>query len=106
MKKSTFIFSFALLLCLFSKSSFGQANFTADQFSGCDNINVHFTDLSTGATSWSWDFGNGNNSSSQNPSALYNAPGTYIVTLTINGGTSSHTDSIHVYQSPTASFTA
>lgn len=106
MKKITTVFSFAIFLCLFSKVSFGQANFTADSYSGCDNINVQFTDHSTGATSWSWDLGNGNNASTPNPSALYNAPGTYIVTLTINGGTSSFTDTIHVYQSPVASLTA
>jgi gliding motility-associated-like protein len=104
MKKSTLIFSFAIFFCLFSKFSMGQASFIADHYSGCDNVTVHFTDMSVGATSWQWNFGNGNTSTDQNPNAQYNTVGTFLVTLTINGG-SSFTDTIHVYQSPTASFT-
>ncbi|MDQ3109282.1 MAG: gliding motility-associated C-terminal domain-containing protein [Bacteroidota bacterium] len=43
----------------------------------------YFLDQSTGgATSWSWDFGDGNTSTSQNPSHLYSAGGTYQVCLT------------------------
>lgn len=106
MKKITFIFSFAIFLCLFSGFTYGQADFTADNFSGCAPLTVNFTDQSTGATSWSWDLGNGNNSTSQNPSALYNTVGDYTVVLTINGGTSSHTEVIHVFASPVASFIA
>lgn len=60
------------------------AAFTADT-SGCPNI--VFTDASTDATSWSWDFGDGNMSTSQNPSNDYTAAGngTYTVTLTATG---------------------
>jgi Zn-dependent metalloprotease len=47
---------------------------------------VTFTDNSVGATSWLWDFGDGNTSTLQNPVHTYAANGTYIVTLTINGG--------------------
>lgn len=43
---------------------------------------VQFTDNSTnGATGWSWDFGDGNVSSSQSPSHTYTADGTYWVCL-------------------------
>jgi PKD repeat protein len=48
-------------------------------------LNVSFTDLSFGANSWSWDFGDGNSSTQQNPSHNYSAAGTYTVVLTING---------------------
>ncbi|MCX6276026.1 MAG: PKD domain-containing protein [Bacteroidetes bacterium] len=105
MKKISIIFSLATFLCLFSLSGFGQANFSASPLSGCAPLTVNFTDLSVGATSWSWDLGNGNNTTSQNPSALYNAVGDYTVILTINGG-STHTEIIHVYASPIASFNA
>jgi len=44
---------------------------------------VDFTDQSTGATSWLWDFGDGTSSSEQNPSHAYTAPGNYTVTLTV-----------------------
>jgi gliding motility-associated-like protein len=44
---------------------------------------VNFSDLSTGgATSWSWDFGDGSSSTSQNPSHPYSANGIYTVCLT------------------------
>ncbi len=60
---------------------------------------VNFTDGSTGATSWFWDFGDGNSSNMQNPSHTYTAAGTYTVTLTTtdgNGCTSSSTSTITV----------
>ncbi len=44
---------------------------------------VAFSDLSTGATTWSWDFGNGGTSSLQNPSYTYNIGDTYDVTLIV-----------------------
>jgi PKD repeat protein len=45
--------------------------------------NVHFTDASSGGVSWSWDFGDGNTSASQNPVHAYTAEGTYTVTLVV-----------------------
>jgi len=46
-------------------------------------LSVNFTDASTNApTSWSWTFGDGGVSSSQNPSHSYAAAGTYDVSLT------------------------
>lgn len=48
--------------------------------SGAD---VLFTDLSTNATSWAWDFGDGGTSTQQNPSHTYACPGGYYVTLTV-----------------------
>jgi PKD repeat protein len=41
--------------------------------------NVAFADSPT----WFWNFGNGNTSSQQNPTALYIAPGNYSITLTV-----------------------
>jgi PKD repeat protein len=57
---------------------------------------------SPGAT-YAWDFGDGNTSSSQNPSNAYAAAGTYYVCLTVtnsnSGGTCSDTycDSVHAF---------
>jgi PKD repeat protein len=44
---------------------------------------VAFTDLTTGGTpvSWSWDFGDGNVATTQNPSNTYTAAGLYTVSL-------------------------
>ena len=40
-----------------------------------------FIDRSVGATSWHWDFGDGNTSTQQNPIHSYTSPGSYTVTL-------------------------
>lgn len=42
---------------------------------------LSFTNTSTGYTSILWDFGNGQTSSNNNPTATYEYPGTYLVTL-------------------------
>lgn len=47
------------------------------------NPTAGFTDLSTGAATWAWDFGDGGNSTQQNPVHTYSDTGLYIVTLVI-----------------------
>jgi PKD repeat protein len=70
--------------------------FTADVTSGEAPLEVKFTDQSTGNNvhAWSWDFGDGGSSSSQNPAHIYNTAGTYHVTLTAtdDDGTKAHTE--------------
>lgn len=68
-------------------------NFSATPLTGCPPMVVAFTDLSTGgATQWSWDFGNGlPNSTTQNPTTSYSAPGTYTVKLTVTNASGSRT---------------
>jgi PKD repeat protein len=44
-----------------------------------------FTDASTNAVSWAWDFGDGNTSTQQNPLHSYAVGGNYTVTLTVTG---------------------
>lgn len=62
-----------------------NASFTFDK--QCLNVPVNFTDNSTissgNITTWNWDFGNGNTSTNQNPSNIYNAIGGYNVSLTV-----------------------
>lgn len=55
--------------------------FFAGEISGCAPLNAAFTNFSTGATSYSWNFGDGNNSSSVNPVNTYFTQGSYNVTL-------------------------
>lgn len=47
-------------------------------------LTVAFTDLSEGPlNSWSWDFGDGSSSASQNPTHVFADTGTYMVSLTV-----------------------
>jgi len=65
--------------------------FTTNVTSGVSPAPVQFTDQSTGVIfSRSWDFGDGSNSTEQNPVHRY-APGTYSVNLTVknSGGSNS-----------------
>ena len=62
------------------------AEFVGNPLSGDAPLNVSFTDQSTGSiTSWSWDFGDTNTSTAQNPNHTYTAAGNYTVSLTVTG---------------------
>ena len=68
------------------------AAFSASPTSGAAPLAVSFTDQSTGApTSWSWTFGDGGTSTSQNPSHTYTTAGTYTVSLTASNANGSNT---------------
>jgi PKD repeat protein len=72
------------------------ADFTASPTSGGAPLAVKFTDRSVGgATAWAWDFDSDGvtDSTLQNPTFTYTAPGVYSVKLTVTGasGTSSLT---------------
>ena len=61
------------------------ANFSVDRTEDCQpGIPFVFTDLSTGAGNWSWDFGDTNTSNQQNPTHTYTAFGQYTVCLTVS----------------------
>lgn len=97
-------------MTLFQRVSNAQvADFIADVTSGCFPLTVNFVDASSGSpTGWSWDFGNGNSSPLQSPSAVYSAPGLYTVKLTVTKGGNSSTKTvaafIKIYGSPEVDF--
>lgn len=62
-----------------------KANFIALKKLNYPGNSVKFMDLSSKASSWSWDFGDGTTSTLQNPSHAYTTPGVYNVKLTVNG---------------------
>jgi PKD repeat protein len=68
----------------------------------CGSFNVAFnSSASQLATSYIWNFGDGNPSTLANPSHAYATAGSYAVTLTINGNIST-TQSVIVVATPTA----
>ena len=48
-----------------------------------NGLTTEFLDKSNNASTWNWNFGDGNTSSTQNPVHTYSEPGEYMVTLTI-----------------------
>jgi PKD repeat protein len=65
------------------------------------------SDASSGASSWSWNFGDGGTSTLQNPTHVFNAPGTYTIQLTAGGagGQSFASRSVSVSSGVAADFT-
>ena len=57
---------------------------------------VQFTDTSTDASQWFWDFGDGATSNDQNPSHTYTAPGTFTVILTAINETSADVEQLTI----------
>ncbi len=89
-------------------------NFSPVIASGCEGDILQFNDSSSisGATitTWQWNFGDGFNSFSANPTHIYNTAGNYFVGLTLTTSDNcSLTDSlafpISIYPNPIAGFT-
>jgi len=86
------------------------AGFTASIFNGCAPLQVDFTNSSTNAITYLWEFGDGSTSVLENPTHIYTNPGTYTVTLNAYGGpggdSASVTNQVLVLPSPVANFQA
>ncbi|MCB0754563.1 MAG: PKD domain-containing protein [Flavobacteriales bacterium] len=86
------------------------ANFTIANPTDCNSLTTTFNNTSVGASTYSWNFGNGSTSVAQNPPAqTYNAPGTYFVTLDATSGagcTNSFSGSVEVFPDPTVNLSA
>ncbi|MCP4181448.1 MAG: PKD domain-containing protein [bacterium] len=81
------------------------AAFTVNQTSVEEDEIINFTDKSTNSpTIWFWDFGDGNTSTSQNPTHTYLTSGTYTVTLTATnlGGSDDETKTDYIIVSTAA----
>ena len=70
-----------------------SANFLVNNVNICLGNSITFSDISTGSpTSWTWDFGDGNSSTLQNPTHTYSSAGTYNVSLTVSDGVSTDSE--------------
>lgn len=75
-----------------------------------NGLSVSLTNISTNATSYSWNFGNGQTSTNQNPSITFTTAGTYNVCLTATNscGSTNYCQTVTVSNTcvkPTAQFT-
>ncbi len=88
-----------------------KAEFTVDKVAGIKPLVVQFTDKSVSISEleWSWDFGDGETSTEQNPTHTYNDEGIYSVRLLIkhlnDSSEINKEDLISVYEAFGASFT-
>ncbi|MBL7936249.1 MAG: PKD domain-containing protein, partial [Bacteroidia bacterium] len=86
------------------------ANFSVTPNKGCNSITgATFTDLSTSAVAWNWNFGNSTTFIGQNPPPQnYNTVGSFVASLTVTAANTcihTFTAPMTVYQIPTAAFT-
>lgn len=108
MRKLLFLLSFLAVSIALAQPKSG---FTATPVQGCNPLKVDFTNTSTNAVSYLWKFGNGNESTLPNPSAVYNQDGKYTVILIAtdasgNKDTAVFKDLITVFKNPKADFTS
>jgi len=92
-----------------NRSNTPVADFNESSISGSALLNVSFTDNSTNATSWYWNFGDGSNSTDENPTHNYSTAGNYTVILAVNNtnGWSAKTQEITVQNGlPVVDFSA
>ena len=64
-------------------------DFTVDKTDQCNGNPIQFAAMATGATSYLWDFGDGDTSTAQNPLHIYQDTGTFSVILTVSNGSCS-----------------
>ncbi|MCB9235081.1 MAG: PKD domain-containing protein [Bacteroidia bacterium] len=62
-----------------------------------NGLSAAFTDVSSGGTSWNWNFGDGNSSNLQNPTHNYASNGNYPVTLIVSNACGADTFSNSVF---------
>lgn len=83
-------------------------SFTLGNFNACVSNSVSLTNTTTGATNYTWDFGNGILSNQTNPTVTYSTAGVYTITLTATNASScssSASQKVTLLDKPVSSFT-
>lgn len=95
-----------------AKAQGPSASFTSNVITGCAPLSVDFINLSTQASSYFWDFGNGNTSALQDPTTVYLTSGQFTVTLIATNALTGEKDTliatnyINVVADPVVDFSA
>jgi PKD repeat protein len=101
---------FAVLLPALLSASTGQAQTVDFSISGnsehCAGVGFTFTNNSTGGTQYTWDFGDGNGTTTGSGAQThaYMGPGTYVVSLIQHGSNLEIKKAVYVKSSPFAYF--
>ena len=80
-----------------------NAAFAPDVTSGFAPLPINFTNLSTGAISYAWTFGNGDSTSTLNATTIYTQPGNYNVTLIASSNGCYDTATVSIFVDATSS---
>ena len=91
---------FFLSGCSKDSSPEPSVSFSMDNTTARVGETITFTNASQYATSYEWDFGDGNSSTEENPTHSYSSYGVFSITLTANGdgGSGSATKSITIWE--------
>ena len=85
-----------------------QSNADNSNAKGCEDLTVNFVAGVAYGETYHWDFGDGNESTEENPSHTFTEPGTYFVRLKSSGygcdDVLIRIDTIQVYEEPVADF--
>jgi len=77
------------------------SDFSVSDTSGCEPLNINFSNLSPGANIFKWYFGDGDSSDLANPSHLYDTSGVFTVMFIASDGTNTDTSYLEVEIYPT-----
>lgn len=87
-----------------------QATFTTNLTNGCSPLLVNFSNSTVGTASYTWNFGDGSNSTDTSPSHTYVSSGSYTVSLIATQGSCVDTvtfpNLISIATKPTAAFSS
>ena len=88
------------------------SSFTVNDTAGCAPLSIQFTNTSSNATNYFWNFGNGNTSTLPNPSITFTVLGSYTISLIAYNSNSGLSDTlvinnfVSVVSPPVADFNA
>ena len=91
------------LIVIDTTSALNAAFFVTPLINRCSGEDVNFNNISSNASTYQWDFGDGNTSNLEDPSHVYANGGSYTVTLIADDGTSADTttQAVSITQTPT-----
>jgi PKD repeat protein len=89
-------YSFFIIALLYSCGKKPEADFTWSPHNPKVGVEMQFTNISTNAKKYDWNFGDMSIGKDKDPSHTYNNSGDYIIDLTAHNGLSSDTKTVTI----------